>query len=176
MAISKRFRFEVFKRDSFRCGYCGKTPPQTILEVDHIDPKKNGGKDDLNNLITSCFDCNRGKGATRLTTLPNSLNENLQILEEKHRQLIAYEKILKKIRLLEDKKIKEISDIYEAYWSGWQLSDRFKDVSLRRFINHLDQTTLKQFMIIACTREFLNETTSIPYFCGMCWKKIKSHE
>lgn len=36
--ISKKLRFEVFKRDGFRCAYCGKFPPAVILEVDHIEP------------------------------------------------------------------------------------------------------------------------------------------
>lgn len=36
IAISKRVRFDVFKRDSFKCQYCGKSAPDVILEVDHI--------------------------------------------------------------------------------------------------------------------------------------------
>lgn len=42
MSISKKIRFEVFKRDHFRCCYCGSAPPSVILEVDHIDPKSKG--------------------------------------------------------------------------------------------------------------------------------------
>ena len=66
MALSKKTRFEVFKRDGFTCQYCGRTPPTVILEVDHIDPKANGGSDNTINLITSCFDCNRGKSDVKL--------------------------------------------------------------------------------------------------------------
>ena len=66
MALSKKTRFEVFKRDGFTCQYCGKTPPTVILEVDHIDPKSNGGSDNTINLITACFDCNRGKSDCKL--------------------------------------------------------------------------------------------------------------
>ena len=39
-AISKKLRFEVFKRDSFTCQYCGKSAPDVILHVDHILPVK----------------------------------------------------------------------------------------------------------------------------------------
>lgn len=60
--ISKKMRFEVFKRDSFRCQYCGRNAPDVILEVDHIHPVAEGGKTSMLNLITSCRDCNRGKG------------------------------------------------------------------------------------------------------------------
>lgn len=59
-------RFEAFKRDRFQCGYCGRTPPDVLLEVDHVVPKSAGGEDVLENLLTACWDCNRGKGAKQL--------------------------------------------------------------------------------------------------------------
>lgn len=64
--LSKKIRFEVFKRDHFTCQYCGQMSPDVILEVDHIKPVAEGGTDDMTNLITSCRDCNRGKGKTPL--------------------------------------------------------------------------------------------------------------
>ena len=42
MGLSKKMRFEVFKRDAFKCQYCGGTPPAVILEIDHVDPKSGG--------------------------------------------------------------------------------------------------------------------------------------
>lgn len=65
-SISKRVRFEVFKRDGFTCQYCGGTAPDVILHVDHISPVAGGGNNDLLNLITSCEPCNLGKGARTL--------------------------------------------------------------------------------------------------------------
>jgi hypothetical protein len=65
--ISKKHRFEVLKRDSFTCQYCGANPAATLLEVDHIQPVAKGGGNDMLNLITSCFDCNRGKSARELS-------------------------------------------------------------------------------------------------------------
>lgn len=46
-SISKRVRFEVFKRDSFCCQYCGKSAPDVVLVIDHIDPVSNGAMDTL---------------------------------------------------------------------------------------------------------------------------------
>lgn len=66
-ALSKAKRFEVFKRDSFTCQYCGRSAPDVILECDHIIPVAEGGTNDILNLITSCKDCNRGKGKRKLT-------------------------------------------------------------------------------------------------------------
>lgn len=60
-AISKKTRFEIFKRDSFKCQYCGKSAPDVILHVDHIKPVADGGTNHMTNLITACFDCNMGK-------------------------------------------------------------------------------------------------------------------
>jgi 5-methylcytosine-specific restriction endonuclease McrA len=59
--VSTRTRFEIFKRDNFTCQYCGRKPPEIILEIDHITPISKGGDEDQINLITACFDCNRGK-------------------------------------------------------------------------------------------------------------------
>lgn len=59
--LSKKIRFEVFKRDKFICQYCGRHSPNIILEIDHIEPVSKGGTNDIFNLITSCKECNRGK-------------------------------------------------------------------------------------------------------------------
>lgn len=59
--LSKKLRFEVFKRDSFTCQYCGRKAPDVILQVDHIKPVSKGGNNDIMNLVTSCVDCNLGK-------------------------------------------------------------------------------------------------------------------
>ncbi len=78
-SLSKKIRFEVFKRDSFKCQYCGKASPDVILEVDHIKPVSEGGTNDMTNLITACFDCNRGKS--------NVLLDDNAVLEKQRKQL-----------------------------------------------------------------------------------------
>ncbi len=60
-----KLRFGVFKRDGFRCKYCGRSPKSdssVVLQVDHIKPVSSGGKTIEDNLITSCQECNLGKG------------------------------------------------------------------------------------------------------------------
>lgn len=86
-AISKKTRFEVFKRDNFTCQYCGKMAPDVVLEVDHINPVKNGGGNEFINLVTSCFDCNRGKGKIRLSESDEvkKQHEQLKTLSKKKR-------------------------------------------------------------------------------------------
>jgi 5-methylcytosine-specific restriction protein A len=59
-------RFTVLQRDNHKCVSCGKTPPEVTLEVDHKEPFSQGGTNDISNLQTLCFKCNRGKGARSL--------------------------------------------------------------------------------------------------------------
>lgn len=63
MSLSLTTRFAVLKRDRFTCIYCGAHPPQVEIEVDHFFPTSRGGVDHIDNLVTACIDCNRGKGA-----------------------------------------------------------------------------------------------------------------
>lgn len=64
--LSPKKRFEVLKRDNFRCQYCGRNGKDVTLEVDHINPKSKWGTDDMENLITCCRECNMGKGNTEI--------------------------------------------------------------------------------------------------------------
>ena len=57
-----KLRFQIFQRDTFTCQYCGRKAPEAILEIDHRFPKSKGGKNDINNYITACKECNYGKG------------------------------------------------------------------------------------------------------------------
>jgi hypothetical protein len=66
MAVSTRTRFEVFKRDGFRCVYCGSTPNDGPLHVDHVLAIANGGTDEIDNLVAACAACNLGKAAVPL--------------------------------------------------------------------------------------------------------------
>lgn len=59
-------RWKVLQRDNFTCQYCGRKAPDVALQVDHKIPKSLGGKYNLENLITSCFECNQGKKDTLL--------------------------------------------------------------------------------------------------------------
>jgi len=60
--MSDSLRYDVLKRDNFRCTICGRTAADGIkLHVDHIMPVAKGGKTEMNNLRTLCNQCNSGK-------------------------------------------------------------------------------------------------------------------
>lgn len=65
--ISDKLRYQVLKRDNFKCCACGASPakdPSVELHIDHIIPWSKGGKTELANLQTLCSRCNLGKGAS----------------------------------------------------------------------------------------------------------------
>lgn len=103
--LSKKLRFEVFKRDRFTCQYCGRMAPDVVLEVDHINPVAEGGSDDILNLITSCRDCNRGKGKVPIT-------EN-DALKKQQNQLLALADRKEQIEMMATWR-KELSDIEDC--------------------------------------------------------------
>lgn len=111
--ISKKTRFEVFKRDNFTCQYCGRTAPAVVLEIDHINPVKNGGDNNIMNLITSCFDCNRGKGKRTLTENEEiKLQvEQLKELNKKREQLEMLLKWKKQLENFENEQVDKIEKI-----------------------------------------------------------------
>lgn len=111
--ISKKTRFEVFKRDNFTCQYCGRTAPAVVLEIDHINPVKNGGDNNIMNLITSCFDCNRGKGKRTLTENEEiKLQvEQLKELNKKREQLEMLLKWKKQLENFENEQVDKIEEI-----------------------------------------------------------------
>jgi len=60
--IPATLRFEVFRRDGFKCKYCGRSEREgAVLHVDHVVPFSRGGTTTEDNLITACSDCNLGK-------------------------------------------------------------------------------------------------------------------
>lgn len=85
-ALSKKLRFEVFKRDRFTCQYCGAAAPEAVLHCDHMHPVAEGGTNELLNLITACGGCNLGKGAKRLDDRSAIQRQRGQIEELENRR------------------------------------------------------------------------------------------
>jgi hypothetical protein len=123
MAVSLKLRFEVFQRDNFTCQYCGKKTPEVILEIEHIIPVSKGGTDEPDNLTTSCFECNRGKGANLLDTILKDKNVHHEtvLLAEKEFQLAEYNHLKNKIRERENK---EITELINHFVSQFPENDR----------------------------------------------------
>lgn len=52
----------LFRRDDFRCLYCGMQFPYSELTRDHVNPRTQGGLDCWENVVAACKRCNHSKG------------------------------------------------------------------------------------------------------------------
>lgn len=169
---SKRMRFEVFKRDNFECQYCGAKPPKVPLEIDHIIPVSKNGKTTKDNLITACFDCNRGKSNIELDNIPAPLIDTIERKKTAQLQYLEYKKILKKEKKIIDEEILAVEEIYMAWFDNYCFTDKFK-ITVKNFIRKLGSVQVEISMEKACNKIYYDESEALKYFCGICWNIIK---
>lgn len=141
MSINKMRRFEIFKRDGFACQYCGKRPPDVVLEVDHIDPTCKGGSDDDLNLITSCFECNRGKAGRVLSatapkpdadsafyTVQQEMGELRRYLDSKAARDELVGEVMQELQIFFGRTFKSEWMPIEGTWRSWVTKYRPEDI------------------------------------------------
>ena len=170
---SKKIRFDVFKRDNFTCQYCGRTPPAVVLELDHVIPKAKGGADSIDNYITACFDCNRGKRNHTLDTIPSGVGNNLEILKEKRLQLKAFNRLIEKQERESNEAIASINEIFSDNFPGLNPTETFNKVTIKQFIRCLPVAKVRDAMALACSTKPNAPEAALRYFCGICWNWIK---
>ncbi|GDZ04288.1 HNH endonuclease [Bifidobacterium pseudocatenulatum] len=92
MAVNKRLRFEVLRRDGYACHYCHcKDIP---LTVDHVVPQALGGRDEAENLVACCMECNSGK---------SSINPDEPLVAQVSEEATRFHRLLK--IAIEDKRV-----------------------------------------------------------------------
>lgn len=180
--ISAKLRFSIFKRDLFRCQYCGRTPPDTVLEVDHFHPVSAGGDNSDENLITSCFDCNRGKGAEDVTAPPDTIAEKLRKQQEIQEQVKQYNQFLMELRRDVDVAIIRIGENwYDRFTEeGEYIFGDARSNSVRMFLKRLTEAEILDAIDVAHNRlppqvfnNGFDDQSTWKYFCGVCWKRIR---
>lgn len=170
-AISKKARFEVFKRDGFKCMYCGAHPPSVLLHVDHIHPVAEGGTNDEDNLITACEPCNLGKGAGLLADVPQSLAEKASQVREREEQIEGFNAAMRQqadrinvetwtiVRLLAGEDAKSFNK------ADFQ--------SIKNFVTKLGYWPTQEAAEIASAKFPYYGKRTFSYFCGICWSKLR---
>jgi hypothetical protein len=123
--ISPKVRFEVFKRDSFKCQYCGRCAPEIVLELEHIEPYSKGGTDEVLNLITSCWECNNGKGDRRLSddAVIKKQRDQLEELQERREQLDMMLRWRNANVDLDAEGVEAFAKAYNQRVKGWSLNE-----------------------------------------------------
>lgn len=179
MTVSKRVRFEVFKRDGFRCRYCAKQPPDTLLEVDHVVPVCEGGGNDMGNLVTACQDCNRGKAGVPLDSVvpPESQEDRLWRLQE----LMEEADAIRHQVAAHQAKERSLGTAMEECLAKWLgiggRDDSFNESSIRTFLRKGDLATI--MTAFEATDVWWTQNDRKPqwaawkYFCGVMWRLIK---
>lgn len=110
--IGPKLRFEVFRRDGFKCRYCGAIPTKAPLVIDHVIPVAEGGGNSPSNLVTSCFDCNSGKSDRLLTASPLPA-QDAKMLREQARQIAEYRRASE---ALEKERVEYWDKIFTKWW------------------------------------------------------------
>lgn len=113
--VGKRVRFEVLKRDGFRCRYCGANASTTLLHVDHVIPRSKGGIDAPENLVAACATCNAGKSDVRLDESRLQDASDAGAMLEHAEQIRAY---MDAVREVEDAR----SDMFDLVLEHWESS------------------------------------------------------
>ena len=181
MAISKRVRFEVFKRDRFTCQYCGLRPPDVMLEIDHIVPRCEGGSDDPSNLTTSCLPCSRGKAGIPLGDVAPAIDEleiaaGIQEMLERASALRSSMVVAEAHRRAEDDVIGRL----RTWWEEENGNDHYvEDRSLRTFLKRLPVEDIRDAIEQAASYSRDRRLPLIDtwkYFCGICWTMIRQRD
>lgn len=165
-SLSKKVRFEVFKRDSFRCQYCGCSAPDVVLQVDHIKAVSKGGDNDLMNLVTACFDCNSGKSNRCLddNSVLTKQRAQLEELNERREQLkmmLQWRDQLKDLSTSEAEALArqfEEATGYTVHESGYQKIEKWlKRHKISALLDALD-TSCRQYLKGSGIGEYSHES------------------
>lgn len=170
MAVSKRLRYEVLRRDNHTCTYCGGSAPDVKLTVDHVIPTALGGTDEPRNLTTACVDCNAGK---------TSSSPDAPLVATVEADALRWGRAMRKAREAVDSH-RKVRDYERAL---------FKDVWLMFYGDESEmpvtwRTTVDDLMGAGLGADDLQEAVEISaqyyrrdpwrYFCGVAWNKVSA--
>lgn len=167
MSLGVKLRFEVLKRDGYTCQYCGRQTPNVVLEVDHVIPRCEGGTDEMMNLVTSCWECNRGKGGRLLDNRAPVIDTHDQtiLMLERELQLAEYNTVKKTMRERIEREVEELSE----YWRT--VSRVRKDYvckkTLRVYLASIPIEDIKDMMDYAVLR--CGENPAALFFYKIAW-------
>lgn len=169
MAVSRRLRYEILRRDNHACRYCGATAPDVKLTVDHVVPSALGGSDDPTNLVTACAGCNGGKSAS---TPDAALVADVS---QKAAQWGQAMQVAIEIRTAELAADRARFEAFDRAWQAWGNQPREADWkgSVARFLAAgLDDQFLADAIDTAMGNRKITARDIWRYFCGICWREI----
>lgn len=176
MAVSKRLRYEILRRDSHTCRYCGASAPDTPLRVDHVTPVALGGTDEPSNLATSCEPCNSGK----TSSAPDAALV-ADVDEKALRWSDAMQQAAENLRRQQAPK-DEYRDAFLAEWNRWYLGkDNDKKVPLpedwkqamdRFRVAGIPTWMWADIVDTGMANQKVKPENTFRYCCGIAWNKV----
>lgn len=176
MALARRIRFEILRRDGHTCRYCGASAPDVKLTVDHVIPVALGGSDEPNNLVTACEDCNGGKTSTAPDqTLVDDVDATAMLFAK------AMERAAE-LRRQEEAVLGDQLQAFKAAWDDWTYPgpsgerltlplEKDWEPTIERFISYglgIDEFT--KFIHHAMSSTHVKDPWR--YVCKRCWNEI----
>lgn len=176
MAISRRLRFEILRRDGHTCRYCGASAPDVALTVDHVIPTALGGSDDPSNLVTACADCNAGKSSTapdaelveQINTDAARLTAALEVAHAEDRSSLA--------------QVRYTYERFSALWhSNCVYDSECLDPGWERKLDHfmargLTIEDFEHFIRVAFAADLTPRSRRFAYFYGCCRNAAERRE
>lgn len=175
MAVSKRLRFEILRRDNHTCQLCGGSAPEVRLTVDHVIPVTLGGPDAAENLQAACVDCNAGKSSVPADApMVATVNE----AAKRYRAAIM---ATSEVFTHEVEELQAERDTFEGSWLAWTnpYGDTYPmpgnwEATVDRFMSlGMTQTLLAECVRIAMSKQGLTPDVKFRYFCGVAWGKVR---
>lgn len=165
MAIPKRTRFEVLRRDNYTCRYCRST--DNPLTIDHVTPVSLGGTDDPSNLVAACRDCNAGKSSSA---------PDAQAVEQVAADALRWAEAMQKASAILAAKTNERELYIGAFIDAWPSYRNISDsllASVGRFYDlGLPESVMRDAAQDAGSRRGVNDRSA--YFAGICWKRVQA--
>lgn len=175
MAVSKRLRYEILRRDNHACRYCGATAPDIPLTVDHVVPTALGGDDDPSNLVTACQPCNAGKSAS---------SPDAPIVADVAADALRWARAMERAVQIQASQRQAEQDYFDAFANHWHLYEYKGSPLIPLESDHLN--SLRNFYRAGLAVSELHYAADeamgarhIPtsrvwrYFCGICWRLIE---
>lgn len=126
----------------------------------------------MDNLITSCFDCNRGKSGNLLTSIPKSLADKAKEISERELQIAGYREVIQLSLDRIDSYMWEVADTLVPNSSENGMRRDWLQ-SIKQFNEKLPLHIVIDAADIARAKFSYSIHKSFKYFCGICWNRIK---
>lgn len=180
MAITKRTRFEVLRRDEQTCQYCGAKAPEVELHIDHVVPMALGGSDKPDNLVAACRDCNTGKA---------SISPDSPLVQHVSDHAAAYalgmtDRMTRLRGQIQQERY--FAQVFESKWNAWKTTGTKETIPLppewrasvaRWYRMGVPLELFEDAIDVAMRKPFLRgEYAEFSYMAGVIWGRINEHE